>query len=127
MSGLPMGKLDVRGVWRALDSALGAIFGAVYAVLILTVSSRSRSSFSTRIWAPIPRSGTPFGPGPAQVDLRSDEGVDDRPTPARRDCPGRPHDPRAQGHLIARPDRPADHSQRAAAAEALIRRLALWL
>ncbi len=33
-----MGKLDVRGGWRALDSALGAIFGAVYAVLILTVA-----------------------------------------------------------------------------------------
>ncbi len=33
-----MGKLDVRGVWRALDCALGAIFGAVYAILILTVA-----------------------------------------------------------------------------------------
>jgi len=33
-----MGKLDVRGVWRAPDCALRAIFGAVYAVLILTVA-----------------------------------------------------------------------------------------
>ena|SRR5437667_6759684 len=38
ISGLPMGKLDVRGVWRAPDCALRAIFGAVYAVLILTVA-----------------------------------------------------------------------------------------
>jgi len=38
MSGLLIGKVAVRGVSQTLDSALGAIFGAVQAVLILTVA-----------------------------------------------------------------------------------------
>jgi hypothetical protein len=37
ISGLPMGNSTSR-VWRALDGALGAIFGAVCAILILTVA-----------------------------------------------------------------------------------------